>query len=217
MSSSTQMAESVNDRIKSYCSIQKLISMLTPHSEWPVSTRRYHCLRDVLSDDTDIDTGIEVIPGKWEIEEIQSILLNKTNLLPGAQRLNVLRTLGILYWEWAQSNGDEEWYEEEVRKSYSMANFLWKHLLTDDAFWSYFAQEHVVKDEHLDEVKKQIIEGTTRPENTYCYQHCNEIRNYVYCNVKSFFRSFNKPVVHIYLFERTVTDKYCNQKWHSNR
>ena len=90
------------------------------------------------------------------------------DLLPGPTRLAVHRALAIIHWEWALACDQSG---EDARDCYTLVDRILRHLLPNQAFWDAFAQEHDISDEHIEDVRRDVI-GHVLEHRLECSKAC---------------------------------------------
>lgn len=136
---------------------QRLLSALSPSGKIEQNPRRFTCLGRLLTDGEYFHLPDE----KREISDeekakIRASLLKKASSLPTDDRLKIMRTFAILYWDWAkeyqQEHGDgDKKLTDGAKTCYSSANFLWRLILTDSSLRNHFTREHDIGDTKVTE------------------------------------------------------------------
>ena len=134
--------------------LRQLLSMLSPGPEWMADPRRFYCLKDLLNGDLE---GFRSDAGQ-AVEQARTMLLGRSRQLPPAAVLPGLRALAILHWEWATDSPAAKRASREASSCYEFATFLWRHVLTDQAFWQPFTEDQQVEKQHLEEVRRRIVD-----------------------------------------------------------
>jgi hypothetical protein len=171
MNTSIGLIENVLEKVDLLASIQEMLEILAPCSKWTADPRRYEVLKYLLDGKSVPFTYIA--RDKEGRKQIRRELIARALSLQVEQRQDTVRTLAILFWEWAcTGEADKQCLTEEIHEAYLCANILWQCLLADSSFWHRFASVYEVTNENMDQVRKQVVEQILS-------KHVSQARAYV--------------------------------------
>jgi len=152
----TENCQTVLKGARTLAAVQDILSLLSPSPDWTANPRRFEVFKHLL-DDGDVpfhyiardDTGRR---------EIRERLIDRALAHSGSVRHDTVRALAILYWDWAREAKAPS-QDGPVWEGFRLADFLWRHLLTDASFWDDFAHQHDIKRSDLIASRRQIVSG----------------------------------------------------------
>ena len=147
-----QLLESTRLHVLQLAGLESLLAALRPHPSYPLWTRRYWVLRELLPED---ESALRILSDPLAHERRRDDLIASAEALALPSRFQIQRALALLYWQWA-THGESTKLTDHARVCYRLAGRLWQRLLIDTEFWDCFAADHDIDAEHVARVREDV-------------------------------------------------------------
>lgn len=134
--------------------VAALLGALSPHQTLRADAARFHGLADLLEG---MNEPISQISNAASRDRLRNRLADCRRNQPATQWQAHFRSLTILHWEWGLTAMKQDpTLADEALECFRFANFLWRHLLTDGAFWTNFAAAGAISPAEAAAVRDRI-------------------------------------------------------------